>query len=116
MGLAAVPSAWAHARLLKSVPAKQTEVAVAPTQIDLWFNELLDDGFNSLEVYPSSQIGEKKHTDFTAEKPCVDSNDKTHLFAKLKPLSPGEYIVEWRVLSRDGHSAPGRLTFKITSH
>jgi len=31
----------------------------------------------------------------------------------LKPLAPGGYVVEWRVLSRDGHSEPGRITFRV---
>jgi methionine-rich copper-binding protein CopC len=111
--LAASPSAWAHARLLKSTPAKQAELSKSPDHVDLWFNELLDEGFNTLEVYPSKQIGEEKHTNFAVDKPAVDSKDRTHLSIKVKSLPAGEYVVEWRVLSRDGHSAPGRLLFTV---
>lgn len=107
------PAAFAHARVIRSNPAKGAELAQPPEQIELWFNELLDAGFNSIEVFVSAEIGLPKHTNLAKGKPQLDGRDRTHLTLKLEPLAPGEYAVEWRVLSRDGHSAPGRLTFRI---
>jgi copper resistance protein C len=107
------PNALAHARVVRSNPAKKAEISVAPASVDLWFNELLDEGFNSLEVYVASELGAEHHTNLALDKPTVDSKDRTHVSVKLPPLQPGEYVVEWRVLSRDGHSAPGRYTFRI---
>ena len=107
------PAALAHARVIRSIPAKGAELSQPPEQIELWFNELLDAGFNSLEVFISSEIGQPKHTNLAKGKPVVAARDRTHLSLKLEPLAPGEYAVEWRVLSRDGHSAPGRFTFRI---
>jgi methionine-rich copper-binding protein CopC len=43
----------------------------------------------------------------------VDPKDRTHLMVKVGALKPGDYVVDWRVLSRDGHSAPGRITFTV---
>jgi methionine-rich copper-binding protein CopC len=115
MILTATPGAWAHARLLRSEPAKGATVS-APRQIDLWFNELLEDGFNTVTVFPEAELSSPdKHSNFTNGKPTVDGKDRTHLSVKLNPLVPGEYVVEWRVLSRDGHSAPGRSTFHVTA-
>jgi methionine-rich copper-binding protein CopC len=111
--LALAVTAHAHARLLRATPANGAEVSAAPSQLELWFNELLEGGFNTVTVFAASELGSKARTDFTQEKPVVDARDRTHLTVKLRPLPPGEYIVEWRVLSRDGHSAPGRFTFRV---
>ena len=114
---AAAPTTWAHARLLRAVPAAGAEVSPAPKQIELWFNELLEDGFNTVTVFPSSELDKPdKHSNLTKGKPVVDSRDHTHLVVPLGPLAPGEYTIEWRVLSRDGHSAPGRSTFRVRGH
>lgn len=107
------PAAWAHARVLRTEPAKDTEVHPAPTQIHFWFNELLEDGFNFVSVFPAEELTARKRRDFTVEKPRVNSSDRTKMTVQLAPLPPGEYVVEWRVLSRDGHSAPGRFNFRV---
>jgi methionine-rich copper-binding protein CopC len=109
------PGALGHARLVRSIPAKGEVLQSLPAQIELWFNELLDDGFNSIEIFPASEVTARKRTSLTKEKPTVDPHNRTRLFLKTGPLVPGEYVVEWRVLSRDGHSAPGRFTFRITA-
>jgi len=113
--IAAAPGAWAHARLVRSEPSKGATVT-APQQIDLWFNELLEDGFNTVAVFPEAELSSAaKHSNLATGKPTVDDKDRTHLTVKLSALTPGEYVVEWRVLSRDGHSAPGRSTFRVTA-
>ncbi|MEP6670024.1 MAG: copper resistance CopC family protein [Chthoniobacter sp.] len=111
--LAGTPGAWAHARLLRAEPKTGAELSSAPRQIDLWFNELLEDGFNTVTVIPAADLVAEKKNNFAKGKPVIDPRDRTHLTVKLGALSPGEYIVEWRVLSRDGHSAPGRSTFRV---
>ena len=108
--LALVAPVEAHARLLRSEPAKGGLVTVAPGQIQLWFNELLDEGFNAVEVFAAAA---KPRVNLATGKPVVDRQDRTLLKVPLPSLPPGEYIVEWRVLSRDGHSAPGRLAFRV---
>ena len=113
ISLALAPSAFAHARLLKSLPAKGAEVSKSPGQLEFWFNELLEDGFNTVTLFPASELTSEKRSNLTDGKPGVDPADRTHLSVKVKPLPPGDYVVEWRVLSRDGHSAPGRLTFRL---
>ena|ERR1700677_2238548 len=110
---ASAPAAHAHARMLKSIPAKDAELTVAPAQLELWFNELLEDGFNTIEVYPYAELDAPKHGNLAQGKAAVDAKDRTHLTVKLGALAPGKYVVDWRVLSRDGHFAPGRITFVI---
>jgi len=113
--LTATPTAMAHARLTRSLPVEKTALDTAPQQIELWFNELLDHGFNHVVVFPASEVKlkPKERSNFADGKPEVDAADRTHLTVKLKPLPAGDYVVEYRVLSRDGHTAPGRVRFTV---
>ena len=108
-----IQPAFAHARLVKSNPADKAKLEEAPKQIELWFNELLDKGFHSVAVYPESEVNSKDRTSLTKGDVKVDGKDSTRLTVELKTLKPGKYVVDYRVLSRDGHSAPGRLTFEV---
>ena len=109
------PSVQAHARLIKSLPAQKGEIPGPNLKLELWFNELLEENFNSVEVFAAGDIGSKPRVNLAKRKPVLDKVDTTHLTLELTGLKPGEYIVEYRVLSRDGHSAPGRLSFVVTA-
>jgi methionine-rich copper-binding protein CopC len=109
----AVPlAALAHAKMLRSTPGAG-DVSQPPPQVELWFNELLDAKFNSIAVFPAAELNAKPRTSLTKGEAQVDPQDRTHLIVPLKPLPPGNYMVEWRVLSLDGHSAPGRFEFRV---
>ena len=82
-------SAFAHARLIKSAPANTERLEASPAKIDLWFNELLDDGFNFIEVFPLDELNLPKRTNFTVGEALVDTKDRTHLSIAVKPLKPG---------------------------
>ncbi len=105
--------AFAHAQLVRSNPANQATLAQSPPSVDLWFSELLENGFNTIEVFPAGQLQAGQRANLVQGTPQMDAKNKTHLSAVLPPLAPGEYVLEWRVLSRDGHSAPGRITFRV---
>lgn len=113
--MGAAPSVYAHARLIKSIPGSKGEIIGPKAKIELWFNELLEQDFNSATVYPSSEINSKPRANLAKGKPMLDRTDKTHLTIEVEGLTPGEYVLEYRVLSRDGHSAPGRLRFKVVA-
>lgn len=108
-------AAHAHARVLRSNPAKDATLMQPPARVDIWFDELLDDGFNSIEVFAAGDVDAAKRTGLQTGAVVLDEKDRTHLSVGLPPLPPGEYAVEWRVLSRDGHSAPGRFRFRVRS-
>ena len=107
--------AEAHARLVRSQPVDDAHASSPPTNIDLWFNELLDYAFNSIAVFPVAQLESEHRTDFVVGSPTVDPTDGTHLTIALTRMPPGDYVVEYRVLSRDGHSAPGRFEFHVVT-
>src|SRR5215469_4337243 len=106
-------SAMAHAQLIKAVPADKAELKQGPAKVELWFNELLEDGFNSIEVIRAADLSDKQPVNLAKEKPKVDPADATHLEMEMPALEPGEYAIQYRVLSRDGHTAPGRLMFRV---
>jgi len=106
-------AAWAHALLVRSEPKDKETLSTPPKVVRLWFNELLDRGLHAVEVFPASDLKAKKRKSLTAGPPAVNPDDRTELRVELAPLPPGKYVVEYRVLSRDGHSAPGRITFEV---
>lgn len=111
--LATSATAHAHARLERSVPRADATV-VAPKTIELWFNELLDDEFNDVTVYRAKPDGSPADaTNLATGKPQVDASDRTHLSTSVGTLTTGPYVVQYKVLSRDGHSARGRVLFRV---
>jgi len=64
-------------------------------------------------VIPAAELSAKTHTNLAKGKPKVDPADRTHLTVGLAALKPGKYVIQYRVLSRDGHTAPGRVTFQV---
>lgn len=114
--LAARTPAHAHARLERAAPADGATVA-APAAIELWFNELLDDEFNDVAVYRAKPDGSPADdANLATSKPRVDTADRTHLTTSVAALTPGAYVVQYKVLSRDGHSARGRILFRVGAH
>ncbi len=111
--LGASPAA-AHARLSRSQPADGAALVAAPATVDLWFNELLDEGLNEIAVLPAAYESDPAKR-LAIGSPSVDPADRTHLSASLPALAAGRYVVHWKVLSRDGHAARGRLEFRVES-
>jgi methionine-rich copper-binding protein CopC len=106
-------AALAHARLVRSTPANQARLAAPPERVELWFSELLEDGFNSVEVVRAAEVAAKPRTNLARGAPAVDRDDRTRMTVPVQALGPGDYAVEWRVLSRDGHRVAGRFTFRV---
>ncbi|MBM4245074.1 MAG: copper resistance protein CopC [Deltaproteobacteria bacterium] len=103
----------AHARLVRAQPAKGSTTP-APSVIALWFDELLDDEFNDVAVYRARPDGSPADdANLATGKPRVDPADRTHLTTPLGALVPGAYVAQYKVLSRDGHSARGRVLFHV---
>jgi methionine-rich copper-binding protein CopC len=106
-------AALAHARLVRSTPANQASLAAPPERVELWFSELLEDGFNSVEVVRAAELTAKPRPNLARGAPTVDRDNRTRMTVPVQGLGPGDYAVEWRVLSRDGHRAAGRFTFRV---
>lgn len=106
--LAASPAVFAHAHLKHQYPAADASVTAAPQALTLNFSEGIEPRFSGVKVTGSQQqtvkIGAVKRND----------NDKTQLIAPIEQaLTPGEYTVEWHVVSVDGHKTQGSYRFSV---
>jgi copper transport protein len=103
--LALPETAWAHARLLRTVPGDRTVLGAPPTQVRVVFDD---------DVRPASGIKAIRNGDGSvlAGKPRVVGGRE--LVIPLRAgLLDGDYTVLWRVLSNDGHTLSGVLAFGV---
>ena len=106
-GSLAPPKALAHAKLIRSRPDASEVLTETPASVELWFNERLEDEFNSIEVVDvAGRMVEEGHA-------RVNPQDRTNLRARINMLPPGSYVVRWKILSVDGHTARGRFMFSV---
>jgi methionine-rich copper-binding protein CopC len=103
--LVAVLPAAAHSLLLASVPAARSVVA-APSHVELRFNNRIEKPLSSIALVGAG--GARVIATVLPEGP------PDRLRASLPPLPPGDYRVEWRVLSTDGHVVTGTFTFTVS--
>ncbi len=101
------PDIAAHARLVRSVPADDAELSVAPEGVVLTFNESPEHRFSSVELRDAT--GKALTTPAMRKGETPDS-----LVLPLpEDLPAGAYAVQYRVLSVDGHVVEGRFGFRI---
>jgi copper resistance protein C len=98
---------FAHAYLVKSVPAGRATLLRSPSRIQLWFNERLEPRFSKISV--SAESG----APVDLGDPRVAADDPKQLSVGVKPLAPGKYIVKFHVLSVDGHVVDQNFPFTI---
>ena len=103
--------ASAHAILLRSDPAKDSVLSIAPKQVRMWYSEALNPAFSTAVVVN----GENKRVD--NRDAHVSSSDQTEMDVTLQPnLPPAVYIVIWRTDSAaDGHILRGSFIFSIAN-
>ena len=98
-------TAAAHNALVSTSPGDGKTVAKPPTSIVLTFNEpAIRTGTKMLVTGPdgvSAVVGDPKLVDNTVEQDLAPG------------LPAGEYEVEWRVTSADGHPINGGFTFTV---
>ena len=100
----------AHAILLRSDPATDAILRVAPKQVRLWFSENLSPSFSTAEVLnAANQQRVDRHDSH------VSPSDTREMDVSLPPaLSPGVYVVIWRSFSSDdGHILGGSFLFTL---
>lgn len=105
--LAMPVSAYAHAHLDHASPAAGGTVRTPPTEVTLTFTEAVEAKFSSIEVRDAKGVAMQ-----TGAAQGVAGNT-AQLRIAVKPLPPGTYSVNWRVLSVDTHRSQGRLSFTV---
>jgi len=106
--LLATSPAWAHAHLVSSNPAANTNVAAAPKAITLKFSEKLVPAFSKFEVTMPEHGGMK-----VAVKTAVSADAKSITGTPEARLGKGAYKVLWTAASVDGHKMNGVVAFKV---
>lgn len=101
-----VGTAAAHSVAMSSNPEDGAQIATAPEQVSVTFNEDLQEQFAALTVVgPDGNLWSK--SDPVIEGPTIS--------VEIDGLGPvGEYTIAYRVTSADGHPVSGTRTFTLT--
>jgi methionine-rich copper-binding protein CopC len=94
----------AHAFLDHAEPRVGSTVA-SPAALTLHFTEPVEPAFSRLEIVGSDGAPVKAGS--------VEHPAPAVLRVTLPPLPPGDYTVEWAVVSVDTHATAGRFTFSV---
>lgn len=106
--LAVARSSFAHALLVRSLPAAGAEVLSVPATVEMWFSEPLEPEFSSARLLDG--LGREQASGAAS----IDPNDPTHLSLPLGLLQADVYTVAWQTLSQvDGHESRGSFTFTV---
>lgn len=97
---------WAHSDLVTADPAPGVQLTVAPTEIRLTFGEPNDPRSRILLFAPGFQAIPGVATSVNPAAPA-------QLIARLPPLAPNTYTVQWVVVATDQHVARGSYTFGV---
>ncbi len=104
--LGAGPAA-AHSVLLSTSPPRGGTVDTAPSSVSLTFDEMPQGQFSTIHVTgPDGQRRDNGHVQ-------VLNDVVTEPLAGTRPA--GRYVVDWRVVSADGHPVSGEFTFTARS-
>ena len=93
--------AWAHAHLESSLPADKARVS-APSAIELRFSEAVR--VTSLTLQQGTTA---------ARKLAAPASTSNHVSVPVTGLTAGDYKVNWRASSADGHLVSGTFAFTV---
>jgi methionine-rich copper-binding protein CopC len=109
--IAAMPAptaAFAHAFLLRTVPAAGSTVRTAPPRLVLRFTEAVVSHFCQVTLR-----GPAGAAILIRPPRAVPGHPRT-LLVRLPPLPPGPYRVTWRAVARDTHRTAGSFRFTVS--
>lgn len=89
-------------------PEAGSTVTVSPERVRIWFDSALEPVFSTIMVHAV-----KGDTMVSREDGRVNPSDPTLLEIGVPPLPPGDYVVYWSVVARDGHQTFGKYTFTV---
>jgi copper resistance protein C len=97
----------AHNRLLKTEPAAQAALKVAPAHVQFWFFEKPDMTITKITVKGPSGPVDLGPAHAVSEK-VIAADFKSK-------LPPGEYMVSWQTAGDDGHVSKGVFSFTVAA-
>ena len=101
--------ALAHASLVSSVPAANSNATKSVQEIRLKFSETIEIKLSKVSIKgPLGVVATRGMT--------LDPKDKTVLVLSFAaPLSPGQYTVDWQAVAADTHRTHGTFSFTVQS-
>lgn len=105
---AASAPAFAHAQLMDGTPEPDASLPEPPQQVRLSFSEPVDAAFDPIKVL------DEKGQRVDATDARTEPGDPETLSVDVEDLSAGDYTVDWRVTSVDGHVVDGEYDFSVT--
>ena len=103
--LAGQRGAWGHALLLDSLPRADAAAPASLSRVVLRFNSSVEKSLSRLVV--AGPDGRR----FALRVALDGAPDQ--LIAPIPTLAPGRYVLEWQVLSADGHLTRGSFPFRF---
>lgn len=97
----------AHAVVVNATPAARSTIAGPDCPVDITFNSRIDVSRSRLAVIDDAGKSRPLTLDAVAEP--------NRLRATARGLAAGGHVLEWYVLSTDGHITRGRLKFTVGS-
>lgn len=97
-------AARAHSLLLESSPAANASVA-PPSEVSLRFNNRVEKRLCRIRLVDAGG--------HATTLPVALDGPLDRLRAPVTALAPGDYRLEWQVLSTDGHVVSGSYTFRV---
>ena len=98
--------AGAHSLLLASSPSAGATMPGEPGRLTLRFNNRIEKRLSRVHLVDGR--GDRRVLVVMTEDQPVDE-----LHASMPALGPGDYRVEWQVLSTDGHVVNGVFSFRV---
>jgi copper resistance protein C len=98
--------AFAHAILVKSMPAANEVVAGPNVPVELTFNSRVDQARSTLTLESPNHSTARLHPD-------ADPSSPAKLTGRISNLAAGSYKLRWQVLAVDGHITRGEILFRV---
>ena len=99
--------AFAHAFLVRAVPAMGTTIAAAPARLILFYTEAVVPHFCQVTLRGPGGVA------VPVGWPRPEAGHPRVLLVHLPPLVPGRYMVTWHAVARDTHRTGGRFAFTV---
>lgn len=99
-------AAMAHALVMESTPAVDSNVGGPDIEINLRFNSRIDQGRSRLTLIGPDDANHRLAVSLASARDMLQ--------AKASGLTPGSYKLRWQVLAIDGHITRGDIPFRVT--
>jgi methionine-rich copper-binding protein CopC len=99
--------AAAHAVVVSAQPAARSVMPAGEVAVDLEFNSRIDATRSRLAVVDGKNV--------STTLAIAEDAPANRIQSRTPTLTPGQYLLEWYVLSTDGHITRGRLKFEVAA-